>query len=116
MAMLLAPPLSASSIVQAQELDLALTQANELGVLEFCKSKGFIADAAINLKAKIIDVVGRTDPKAMDAARKKGAYGIHSITGIDQSIAELSDDYIRVLCQSKVDLDHAIATRFGITR
>ncbi|MCA7988703.1 hypothetical protein [Burkholderia vietnamiensis] len=114
--MLLAPHLFVNSVVQAQDLDLALTQANELGVLEFCKSKGFVADAAIDLKAKIIDVVGRTDPKAMDAARKKGEYGIHSSMGIDQSIAELSDDYIRVLCQSQVDLDHAIATRFGIFR
>ncbi|MBN3779996.1 hypothetical protein G3O06_20900 [Burkholderia sp. Ac-20345] len=101
--------------VRAQDIDFALTQANELGVLKFCKSKGFVDDAAIDLKGKFVDLAGGADPKAMDAARKKGEDGIHSNMGIDQSIAELSNDYIRVLCESQADLDRAIATRYGIS-
>lgn len=115
-AMLLATRVFADTAGPAQDIDLAYTQANELGVLKFCKSKGFVGEEAISIKAKIVDLIGETDQKKMDAAQKKGEGGIHSIMGIDQSIAELSDDYIRVLCESQADLDHAIAIRFGIVR
>lgn len=115
-AMLLATRVFADTAGQAQYIDLAYTQANELGVLKFCKSKGFVGEEAISIKEKIVDLIGETDQKKMDAAQKKGEGGIHSIMGIDQSIAELSDDSIRVLCESRADLDHAIAIRLGIVR
>ncbi|UVE67328.1 hypothetical protein L2Y90_24625 [Burkholderia pyrrocinia] len=115
-AMLLATQLFANTTAGAEDISLALTQANEFGLLKFCKAKGFVSYAAIELKAKIVDLVGAADQKAADAAREKGEHGIRSIMGIDQSMAELSDDYTRAMCQSQADFDRTIATTYGISR
>lgn len=110
-AVLLAIHLSGNTLARAEDVNIALTQANELGLLEFCKSKGFVDDATVELKARIVDdLAGAMDEKAAQAARKKGEQGIHSVMGIEQSIAELSDDHIRALCQLRADLDRMIET------
>ncbi|WP_155634243.1 MULTISPECIES: hypothetical protein [Burkholderia cepacia complex] len=116
LAMLLVTELFANPTAGAEDINLALIQANEFGLLKFCKAKGFVSDAAIELKAKIVDLVGVEDQKSADAAREKGEHGIRSNMGIDQSMAELSDDYTRVLCQAQADLDRTIATTYGIAR
>ncbi|MEW6643569.1 MAG: hypothetical protein AB1586_23875 [Pseudomonadota bacterium] len=100
--------------VTAAEIDTALTQANELGLLRYCRHHGHLDDAAVALKERMLRQIETGHRRQLTAAEARGARGIRALMGIEQSLAGLSPDHLRTICRSMHDLDAAIAMRMGI--
>ncbi len=74
---------------QAEMLHMMVMGArNQLGVLEFCQSKGFVGADTVALQQKMLGMLPPTTPDGLDAAETTGKAGTVSFGGSQTSLDE----------------------------
>ncbi|MFV0408222.1 MAG: pore-forming ESAT-6 family protein [Paracoccus sp. (in: a-proteobacteria)] len=70
--------------------DMAVAAAkNQLGVLEYCVAQGYIGADAIEVQARMLDMMPPVEDKAaLDEAYAKGQAGTVSAMGVEQALAD----------------------------
>ena len=88
----LALALSAGAAVAqtAPSPDMAISAAkNQLGILEYCQTEGHIDGKAVEIQAKMLEMVpAAQNQETVDAAYAKGKEGTVSAMGVEQTLAE----------------------------
>ena len=67
----------------------AAAAKNQLGILEYCQAEGHIEGTAVEVQAKMIEMVpAAQNQETVDAAYAKGKEGTVSAMGVEQTLAE----------------------------
>ncbi|MBA8838466.1 pore-forming ESAT-6 family protein [Ochrobactrum sp. RH2CCR150] len=91
-----------------EQMEMAYSAArNQLGVLTYCKDKGYTDDAAIEIQNKMLGMIPPpADTAKAEAAEEAGKQGKVSVMGMEQDIAgsakaqNISEEK---LCQTMAD-------------
>ena len=74
------------------QMDMAVayeSARNQLGVLEYCQTEGHIDGKAVEIQAKMLEMVpAAQNQETVDAAYAKGKEGTVSAMGIEQTLAD----------------------------
>lgn len=76
----------------APDMDQAYASArNQLGVLEYCQTAGFIDNTAIDVQNRMLGMIpAPADTTEADAAYEAGKTGTVSAMGVNQSLADVA--------------------------
>lgn len=101
-AMAQTPPAAAPGGGQADMMHMmALGARNQLGVLEYCQSKGAIGPDTVALQQKMIGMLPPTSTDGMDAAEATGKTGVIAFGGTQTSLtdaAQTQNTTVEALC------------------
>ncbi len=84
-----------TTIVSAQTApsadDVVASAKNQLGVLEYCKAKGYVDAATIDIQTKLMGMLPpASDASKVDAAYQKGKNGTVSSMGQEVNLADVA--------------------------
>lgn len=86
-----APETAAPEAGAIDPAEAYLAARNQLGILKFCESQGFIGAEAIAAQEKMIGMLPEGDTAAGDAVEGQGAEGVVAAAGAEISLEEAAE-------------------------
>lgn len=103
-----------ADVVQTDTSAAYESARNQLGVLSYCQSKGFIGAKAIETQTKLLAMIPPGDSAMGDAAETKGKAGTVSAMGVERSLSEAATEQKtseEALCKQMDVLLHQLAAQ-----